>query len=348
MLRKPVWWLRLLACTAFILACGANLGASPVTAQDAGLTRESPVALGETAPAFGFEITVVDLVPNAYDMVMEYSTKDTPPAEGNQFFLARLRAVNTHPEAASINLALDFNAVGASELGYAVHGSPSCGEFPGHPYYIGEIEPGGEAEFNVCWQVAESDVSSLVMYVQPSFDMGEDPVWFSLGADPGSMAIPHMPPSPVAVVEDSTQQEPVPYGGVGPAGAYQVAVLDVESNANELVAAAYPLDAPPEPGKQFFVVTVSITNGGTDPGNPWVSLTFRAIGVSGAEYSLIFTPCGEKSGDLSRVGEIFPGGTATVDLCWQIDTVDADSLVMYVDPGYPYDETDRAWFSLQP
>ena len=50
--------------------------------------------------------------------------------------------------------------------------------------------------------------------------------------------------------------------------------------------------------------------------------------------------------DASDVGELFDGGSVEYNVCWQIDSEDADSLEMYVEPLFSFDDDDRIWFSL--
>jgi hypothetical protein len=54
---------------------------------------------------------------------------------------------------------------------------------------------------------------------------------------------------------------------------------------------------------------------------------------------------GTLSESVALAPEMFPGGTAEYEVCWQIDSKDADSLAMYVEPYFTADDSP-VWFSL--
>ena len=53
-----------------------------------------------------------------------------------------------------------------------------------------------------------------------------------------------------------------------------------------------------------------------------------------------------KPDDSYLVTDLFEGGSAEFNVCWAIDSEDADSLVMYVESLFDFD-ADPVWFSLE-
>ncbi len=104
---------------------------------------------------------------------------NNPPAEGKQFFIARVAVTYTGSESGMPASELNFQAVGAANAAYATF-TDTCGVIPDDSYLVSDLFEGGSAEFNVCWAIDSEDAGSLVMYVESLFDFDSDPVWFSL------------------------------------------------------------------------------------------------------------------------------------------------------------------------
>jgi len=142
-------------------------------------TRDNPVPLGQAAQVGDWTVTVLDTVPNGTDAVLTENDLNDPPREGRQFFLITLSATYKGTESATILGGLTFEAVGASSVSYTTY-DPSCGVIPNDLATVNEIFPGGTLEGTVCFQVTAEDADSLVMYVEPSFSLEEQRVWFAV------------------------------------------------------------------------------------------------------------------------------------------------------------------------
>jgi hypothetical protein len=131
-------------------------------------------------------------------------------------------------------------------------------------------------------------------------------------------------------------------------GDYQITVLSVTPNSPDAYSAAAYLEPAP-PGEQFFIANISITYTGATSGNPTTDLDFNAVGGQSKSYSAAMNLCGigDLTGNLFLATELFAGGVGEYYVCWQIESVDQDSLVMYVD-SWARPNDDSAWFSLQP
>ncbi len=129
-------------------------------------------------------------------------------------------------------------------------------------------------------------------------------------------------------------------------GDYEITVLSVNPNADDLVAAENEFNDPPVAGDQFFIAQIAVTYTGSETGNPGVDLNYQSVGDSGTSYTTYTNSCGVVPDDpIFTVTDLFEGGTAEFNVCWAIDSSDADSLEMYVEPLFALN-SDPVWFSL--
>lgn len=339
-----------------------------------GESRTSPLGIGRIGRVGDYEVSVTSVTPNANDLIAAENQFNEPPAEGNQFFLAQVAVTYVGSETGTPWVDLNFQAVGESNSSYTTYNDP-CGVIPNPGYDVSELFEGGSAEFNVCWQIDSDDADSLVMYVKPAFSFDAEPVWFSLGnpieetvaseegsaepdateAKPIVREVEEEEPSEAPARDgrassepesENSRDNPVPIGEEERVGDYEVMVLSVTPNADDIVAAENQFNEPPAPGNQFFLVQVAVTYLGTETGTPWVDLDFQAVGDSNASYTTYNDTCGVIPSPGYEVAELFEGGSAEFNVCWQIDSEDADSLVMYVEPSLALDE-EPVWFSLE-
>lgn len=143
------------------------------------------------------------------------------------------------------------------------------------------------------------------------------------------------------------RNSPLGIGRIGQVGDYEVSVISVTPNATDLVMAENQFNEPPASGNQFFMARVATTYVGTATGTPWIDLSFQAVGNKSASYTTFNNTCGVYPEDGFTIAELFEGGSAEFNVCWEIDSADQDSLVMYVEPSFSFD-SDPVWFSLQP
>jgi hypothetical protein len=55
--------------------------------------------------------------------------------------------------------------------------------------------------------------------------------------------------------------------------------------------------------------------------------------------------CGWVPGNQASASELFPGGTVDYNICWQIASADAGSLVMLVE-SFSAQDPEPTWFAL--
>jgi hypothetical protein len=56
--------------------------------------------------------------------------------------------------------------------------------------------------------------------------------------------------------------------------------------------------------------------------------------------------CGVVPNDLYSVTDQFTGGTTEFNICWQVESADAESLVMYVESFLSFNDPP-VWFAIQ-
>lgn len=161
-----------------LVTAQATPSATPQSTTGNGQTRSAPVAFGQAARSGDYTLRVVDVTPDARQAVMAAFPGNKPPATGHQFFMVRVEATYNGTASGMVATGLQFSAVGKSNVGYGILNS-DCGSIPDGAITVGELFPGGKAQFNVCWSVATGDAISLVMYVDASFSPANRR-WFSL------------------------------------------------------------------------------------------------------------------------------------------------------------------------
>lgn len=149
---------QILTLTTFVGLC--LISTSIAISNDMG-TRESPIPIGTTFELNnGWEITVVDVIPYADDMIKEENMFNQEPDSGNQYFLAMIAAKNNGTSVDKIK-GYYFNVVGPSAVAYEKASVVTPDPLPDT-----DIFPGGTAEGYVCWEVKSSDAGNLTMYHQ--------------------------------------------------------------------------------------------------------------------------------------------------------------------------------------
>ncbi len=154
----------------------------------------------------------------------------------------------------------------------------------------------------------------------------------------------HTPsPTPTPTPSVGTRENPVPFGAVARTHAgWEVSVLSATPNANDAVLAENRFNDPPRLGRQFYLVTLraKYVGAGSD------DFGFRhRLRVVGSEKNVVYEALGDGCGvipDSLLTPEVFTGGVINGNKCWEMDSSDADSLVMFLGSG-----AKRIWFALK-
>jgi hypothetical protein len=145
----------------------------------------------------------------------------------------------------------------------------------------------------------------------------------------------------IAIPKGVTRANPLPIGSSIIAGQWRIAVLSVTPDATEQVLAENLFNDAPDPGRQDVLATISATYLGATASSVGADLTFYVVGPSAVAYSPYMDDCGVIPNDIEEQGDVFHGGIATGNVCWQVDSSDAGALVMYTD-----DSASPRYFAL--
>jgi hypothetical protein len=139
-------------------------------------TKEDPLPIGTTLDTGDYwEITVLDVLPNADELIANENKYNTQPDVENQFFMARIKVKNIGPIAQKFN-DYSLNAVGDSSDVY----THSKSEVIPDPLDMIDLLPGEEQVGNTFWEVKSKDADSLVMY----YKYAKPYLFMSLGNSP--------------------------------------------------------------------------------------------------------------------------------------------------------------------
>ncbi len=144
---------------------------------------DDAVPIGEAAAVGPWTLKVIEVIPDATQLVLDENQFNEPPEEGRQFYMARLDATFEGEESSTFWIDVSLKAVGDSSVAYEGFDG-SCGVIPDPIDDAGETFPGGSISGNVCWSVWSEDVGSLVMIAEETFTFDDTRVLFSLTPEP--------------------------------------------------------------------------------------------------------------------------------------------------------------------
>lgn len=140
-----------------------------------------------------------------------------------------------------------------------------------------------------------------------------------------------------------TRQNPLPPGTAFTVGDWTVELAPTNVDADELVLAENMFNDPPGDGERFVMVEVTTTYNGDDSGTPWIGLDFRFIGADGNTFN---ERCGVIPDALFDVGEMFPGATASGNVCATVPIDQIDGGAWIVEASFSFD-SDRTFVATR-
>lgn len=127
-------------------------------------TREHPVPRGQSLlTPTGWEITVIDFIPDAWAIVQPASPSNEPPAAGNRMVMIRLRTTNVRAMGLHVLGAISFYLATSDNGWYSTYGAQSdCGIVPDK--LAEEYFQGSSGEGNVCFEIPSNQSDFLLAY----------------------------------------------------------------------------------------------------------------------------------------------------------------------------------------
>jgi len=118
----------------------------------------NPVPFGMGSDIDNWRITVVDVIPDATQIILDENMFNSEPEPGYQYFMVNLLVENIGSEPEEFN-EFYLHLVGDHKVSY----DHAWVDVP-DPLPSTEIFPGGMAKGNVAWEVPSDEVDSLIMY----------------------------------------------------------------------------------------------------------------------------------------------------------------------------------------
>ena len=181
-----------------------------VDLQGDGSSLASPLPVGSVGRVEDasrvYEIRVVETDYDAEERVLAGDPANMPAKPSHVMVMTSLEIekIDTGPDFDTYGLA--FTVIGSRGIDYAhVREQSSCGSVEDGPDKRREIKPGVVHLVNVCWQVPDYEIESMVMEITPILASPEtERVFFSLGTPSGEksneVASPAAFPTPVHIL----------------------------------------------------------------------------------------------------------------------------------------------------
>ncbi len=158
---------------------------------------------------------------------------------------------------------------------------------------------------------------------------------------PGAELSPDIDPS--APLGDYAN--PYPVGSAQPTeGEWTIQVDSVTPDGTQSVLDENSFNDAPEPGRQFFIATITTTNAGSAPATFDGNFRLRALGADGTTYTAFRDACGVTPNEWDQDIEVAPGQSLTGNLCWSIPSDQIANLRMFDDDAL--DAGNVAYWSL--
>ena len=292
----------------------------------------------------GFTVSVRATIPDATDLVLEASTLNEPPAEGNRYFIATVRVTVDEDELGNFNATNRFQAIADSGTIYdQLNIGDGCGfSIPDEFDITRTAFQGGSIQGNICMEVADEDVDSLELF-DIRGDAEQGPRWALSGED-ADLELPAAP------APTGPRADPRPVGEEFTLGDdWTVRVVDTIPDAAEQVEAASPTNEPAGEGRQYFLTALEVTYSGEEEDALFPDSRLRATGNSTAlVYDHSKDSCGFGIPDTLPLRFFQPDETFTGTLCLEVFSQDVDELLLFdAGPVLVMTEVPEVFHTLQ-
>ncbi|MBN1192745.1 MAG: DUF4352 domain-containing protein [Coriobacteriia bacterium] len=143
-----------------------------------------------------------------------------------------------------------------------------------------------------------------------------------------------------------TRGNPIPVGTPVEIGDWEVTVTDVDTDADDVIAAASEFNEPPIEGSRFVLVTVSGTYNGENSGNFWMDMWYQFVGSGGNTYDSGGENMATTPNPISDAGDAFNGASVSGDMVFEVPVDQIEDGVVEMWSGASFDDT-KVYFGLE-
>jgi hypothetical protein len=143
-----------------------------------------------------------------------------------------------------------------------------------------------------------------------------------------------------------SQASPAPLGTtLAVAKGWDVKVNSAVLDANAIAQQANQFNTP-EPGSQYVMVNVTVTNNSSDPEGPWLNIKLSLLPTSGVAIDDAFVA--GIPDELDVMAQMQPGASATGNLVYEVKSTDVTGIVLLGEPQMTLDKgKDQRFFAIQ-
>ena len=146
----------------------------------------------------------------------------------------------------------------------------------------------------------------------------------------------------------SSKAAPIPVGtAVEVAKGWKVQVNSAVLNADAQLAQANQFNKP-QPGEQFVLVNVTISNGGTTPDAAFTNVKLSLLPPSGVAVSGLSSCMVSAPDAIDQTAQMQPGASQTGNVCFSPKATDVVNSLLLAEPTFTLDGAkDQQFFALQ-
>ncbi|MCH7669697.1 MAG: hypothetical protein IIC71_10955 [Acidobacteria bacterium] len=114
-------------------------------------------------------------------------------------------------------------------------------------------------------------------------------------------------------------------------GGVEVVVTAVDRDAADVVLEENLFNDPPSTGTRFVMWLIGFANTSDTELSVFEAVSFTVVGDSAVAYEAFDAYCGVVPDSLDQFRTVFPGGSFSGNLCWEVAEADVESLRLIVD-----------------
>lgn len=152
--------------------------------------------------------------------------------------------------------------------------------------------------------------------------------------------------APAAEDAPGTRTNPLPLGTTAKVGDWEVTVKEVNTNANDAIAAANQFNDPPAEGSQYVLVAVDAKYVGAESGTFWVDMSYKFYGSGGNTFDVGGQGMAVSPNPLSDAGETFPDATISGDMVFEVPSDQIEGGAIIMEASFSFDDT-RVFFDIK-